>query len=268
EPAGEDEAGRDQSDECDGRGHEVEKCVPADGARLRHPRWKTVDRVRDEDPSRDQTQPVQTDQQRSPGPAPARSHRLSHADGATEDEQTGNQEARNLDPDQITDAHQAQLMPADVETRANQDFDHANPHVKWAGDHATNQQRSRRPHGWSCHQAHRPFSGPLADAVTGSGCEKRMWLPNGSRSPQSMPYGRSVGSSVNSTPFARSSSYVPRQSSVVKKRWPPARPFVTRSRTCAAVLSSMFGGPGRSSRIARSSSPGTATVSQRMNPRS
>ena len=33
-------------------------------------------------------------------------------------------------------------------------------------------------------------------------CEKRMWLPNGSRSPQSMPYGRSVGSSLNSTPRA------------------------------------------------------------------
>ena len=172
--------------------------MPTDGARLRHPRWKTVDRVRDEDPSRDQTQPVQTDQERAPGPAAARSHHLSHADGATEDEQTGNQEARNLDPAQITDAHQAQLMPADVETRANQDFDHANPHVKRAGDHATDQQRSRRPH--------RPFSWLLADAVTGSGCENRIWLPNGSRSPQSMPYGRSVGSSVNSTPFARSSS--------------------------------------------------------------
>ena len=38
-----------------------------------------------------------------------------------------------------------------------------------------------------------------------SGWENRMWLPKGSRKPQSMPYGRSVGSSVNSTPLARSS---------------------------------------------------------------
>src|SRR2546427_2351274 len=42
-------------------------------------------------------------------------------------------------------------------------------------------------------------------AETVSGCEKRMWLPKGSRRPQSIPYGRSVGFSVNSTPFARSS---------------------------------------------------------------
>src|SRR5207247_1899711 len=83
------------------------------------------------------------------------------------------------------------------------------------------------------------------------GCENRMWLPNGSRSAQSMPYGRSVGSSVNSTPFARSSSYVLRQASVAKNRCPPARPFVTSSRTWAAVLSASLGWPGRSCGLAR-----------------
>ncbi len=39
-----------------------------------------------------------------------------------------------------------------------------------------------------------------------SGWLNRMLLPNGSRRPQSIPYGRSVGSSVNSTPLADSVS--------------------------------------------------------------
>jgi len=94
----------------------------------------------------------QTDQQGSPGPAPARSHHPAHSDCATEDKQTINQEARNLDPAQIANAHQAQLVPAEVENRANQDFDHANPHVERAGDHAAGQERP-------CHgRIHRAFS--------------------------------------------------------------------------------------------------------------
>ena len=35
---------------------------------------------------------------------------------------------------------------------------------------------------------------------------RRKWLPDGSRKPASMPYGRSSGVSVNSTPAALSSS--------------------------------------------------------------
>jgi hypothetical protein len=39
-------------------------------------------------------------------------------------------------------------------------------------------------------------------------CAMRRWLPKGSRSPKSMPYGWSTGSSVISTPFALSSAWV------------------------------------------------------------
>ena len=35
---------------------------------------------------------------------------------------------------------------------------------------------------------------------------RRMWLPDGSRKPESMPYGRSSGFSTNSTPRAESRS--------------------------------------------------------------
>ena len=39
-----------------------------------------------------------------------------------------------------------------------------------------------------------------------AGCTIRIAFPNGSRSPMSVPYQRSTGSWVNSTPFAFSSS--------------------------------------------------------------
>jgi hypothetical protein len=43
-------------------------------------------------------------------------------------------------------------------------------------------------------------------AATSLTCVSRMWLPDGSRKAASIPYGRSSGSSVNSTPRPRSSS--------------------------------------------------------------
>ena len=57
--------------------------------------------------------------------------------------------------------------------------------------------------------------------------------------------GRPVGSSVMSTPRPLSVSKVDCASSVVRKIAPPIAPFVMRSRTCAAVASSMTGEPGR-----------------------
>ena len=48
--------------------------------------------------------------------------------------------------------------------------------------------------------------GVYAGAATFVSCESRKWLPDGSRKPQSMPYGRSSGGSVNSTPRALSVS--------------------------------------------------------------
>ena len=47
-----------------------------------------------------------------------------------------------------------------------------------------------------------------------------------------------------STPRPRSSSQLCAASSVVKKRWPPVRPLVSRSRTCSVVSGSIMGGPG------------------------
>src|ERR1700736_6868022 len=56
----------------------------------------------------------------------------------------------------------------------------------------------------------------LATGVeTASGWEKRMWLPKGSSRPEAIPYGRSVGSHLNSTPFALTSLEVFQQSAVV-----------------------------------------------------
>ena len=53
----------------------------------------------------------------------------------------------------------------------------------------------------------------------------------------------------------------------VEEQRPPEAPLVSSSRT-SSVSSLIAGGPGRSSRISRSGSPGTFTVSQRMKPRS
>src|SRR4029079_8944097 len=71
----------------------------------------------------------------------------------------------------------------------------------------------------------------------------RIAFPEGSRRPASIPYGRSDGSSVNSTPRPLSSSYVAGQSSV-EKNGPPAAPFAMTSRTASAVSGSNTGGPG------------------------
>src|SRR5882757_6075721 len=78
-----------------------------------------------------------------------------------------------------------------------------------------------------------------------------------------MPYGISCGASVNSTPRARSSSYVAWQSSVVRNTV-PAKPIATTSITCFLVTSSITGSPGTAiSTIDTSSWPGGPIVSQR-----
>src|SRR4051794_9953403 len=93
-----------------------------------------------------------------------------------------------------------------------------------------------------------------------------MLLPDGSRNPESMPYGRSTGGSVNSTPRALSSSYEAWQSSVARNTV-PAKPFATRLRTWSPVAASITGGPGTAiSTIETSSWPGGPTVSQRKSP--
>src|SRR3954452_22081893 len=60
-------------------------------------------------------------------------------------------------------------------------------------------------------------------------CVRRKLLPDGSRKPASIPYGRSSGVSLNSTPRAFSSSYEAWQSSVVRKTAPATpRDIVSR----------------------------------------
>src|SRR5215211_205684 len=95
-----------------------------------------------------------------------------------------------------------------------------------------------------------------------------MLFPDGSRNAESIPYGRSSGSSENSTPRALSSSYEAWQSSVVRKIV-PANPLPIRFRTSSAVSASITGGPGIAiSTTAMSGWPGGATVSQRKSPSS
>ncbi len=48
--------------------------------------------------------------------------------------------------------------------------------------------------------------GGQAVAATSRTSVRRMWLPDGSRNPESIPYGRSSGASTNSTPRPLSSS--------------------------------------------------------------
>ena len=45
-----------------------------------------------------------------------------------------------------------------------------------------------------------PYTAGYAIANCGASWDSRNWLPDGSRSPQSRPYGMSVGGIVNSTP--------------------------------------------------------------------
>jgi PPOX class probable F420-dependent enzyme len=61
------------------------------------------------------------------------------------------------------------------------------------------------------HAQRKPRADPDQDQAGGalgrlspgcSGCTIRIWLPNGSRNPQSIPYSRATGSWVNSTPLA------------------------------------------------------------------
>ena len=66
-------------------------------------------------------------------------------------------------------------------------------------------------------------------------CAIRIWLPDGSRKPASMPYACLVGSCWNSTPRPLSSSYLPWTSSVAKKR-PPAAPLEISSLSLRARL--------------------------------
>jgi hypothetical protein len=97
---------------------------------------------------------------------------------------------------------------------------------------------------------------------------RRKLLPEGSRKAESIPYGRSSGSSVNSTPRPFSSSTEARQSSVVRNTV-PAKPLDMRVRTCSAVSASITGGPGIAmSTIAMSGWLGGPTVSQRKSPSS
>src|SRR5207244_7619621 len=252
EPSRKHEACGDEREECDRRDDEVQQAERADRRRRsrRRPRRESVHRIGAEDGRGDEPETVARDEQRAPGRGTAGTQDLPHPDRARDDEKAADEEVRDLDPAEVAVAEHAERVARDVEALAREGLAEPHHHEDQTGEGSAGEQCPHGGHGVAV------------------GCENRMWLPNGSRSAQSMPYGRSVGSSVNSTPFARSSSYVLRQSSVVKNRCPPARPFVTRFRTCAAVLSSMIGWPGRSSRMAWPSSPGTATVSQRMNPRS
>src|SRR5919108_6596572 len=68
------------------------------------------------------------------------------------------------------------------------------------------------------------------DSVHHRACIMRIWFPDGSRKPASIPYGCSIGSCVNSTPRPFSSSYVAWTSSDEKNR-PLAAPLATRAST-------------------------------------
>ena len=97
-----------------------------------------------------------------------------------------------------------------------------------------------------------PAALPAGPAGYDLGWVKRMGLPKGSRRPQSIPYGRSVGSSVNSTPRPSSVSYVLRQSSVAEDERAAHRAL---GHQLADLLRRLLGHrrrPGFSSRIWRS----------------
>jgi hypothetical protein len=135
------ETGRDQPEEADPPTDEVQQAVPTDrmGVSWRSG-WKAVGRVGDEEASANQTQPVEVDEEWSPGPALTSMQDPPHPNGTCDSEQASQDEQTDVNPSQTAVAHQAQIVTGWVEARTGEHLDPAHEDVEGTSDHATEKE--------------------------------------------------------------------------------------------------------------------------------
>jgi hypothetical protein len=110
---------------------------------VRRPRRESERRIGREDASRNESDPVDAQEDRGPSRSPAGAERPARGNGEPNGQDTSDDEVRHLDPAEVADAEQADGMARQVEPFAGQYLERHDDQEQGSRDQASGEAKAR-----------------------------------------------------------------------------------------------------------------------------